>query len=138
MARTHPIPKRLAEKIWRNEFIELHELLPSRLGVPQPTLMDVLAPTKQRTPLKQITTIERWVTCFNTFMTVVSMKHPDKIRELLAYSSIVVGASEEFEGTPWLEYDTRFRKEAALDHGPSSTRLAGLCASQELNQKCSH
>ena len=24
-----PIPKRLAEKIWRNEFIELNELLPS-------------------------------------------------------------------------------------------------------------
>ena len=110
-----PIPKRLAEKIWRNEFIELNELLPSRLGIPQPTLMDVLAPSKQTTPLKQITSIQQWVSCFNTFIAVVSIKRPDKVRDLLAYSSIVVKASEEFEGTPWLEYDIRFRKEAAVD-----------------------
>ena len=114
-----PIPKRLADRIWRNEYIELCELLPSRLGVPQPTLMDVLAPSKQTTSPKQISSIQQWVACFNTFITVVSMKRPEKVRDLLAYSSIVVKASEEFEGTPWLEYDVRFRKEAAVDPSKS-------------------
>ena len=35
-------------RIWRNEFVELSELLPSRLGIPLPTLMDVLAPSPSR------------------------------------------------------------------------------------------
>ena len=35
-AVTHspPIPKKLVDKIWRNEFIELSELLPACLGIP--------------------------------------------------------------------------------------------------------
>ena len=110
-----PIPKKLAEKVWRNEFIELHELLPARLGVPQPTLMDVLAPSTPKVPLKQITSIEEWVMCFNTFIALVTTKQPERAMDLLAYSSIIVNASKQFEGTPWLEYDTRFRKQAAVN-----------------------
>ena len=73
-----PIPKKLAQKIWRNEFIELRELLPSRLGIPPPTLMDVLAsPSTSKAPLKQISTIEG-VMCFNTYTALVALKHPDR------------------------------------------------------------
>lgn len=36
-----PIPRKLAEKIWHGEFIELHELLPSRLTTPEPTVLDL-------------------------------------------------------------------------------------------------
>ena len=74
-----PIPKKLAQKIWRNEFIELRELLPSRLGIPPPTLMDVLAsPSTSKAPLKQISTIEEGVMCFNTYTALVALKHPDR------------------------------------------------------------
>ena len=115
-----PIPRKLAEKIWRNEFIELHELLPARLGIPPPTLLDVLAgPSTPKAPLKQISSIEEWVMCFNTYVALVAQKQPNRIKDLLAYSSIVVNASKQFEGTPWLEYDTRFRKEAALQPNKS-------------------
>ena len=82
-----PIPKKLADKIWRNEFVELHELLPSRLGIPAPTLLDVLAsPSTPKTPLKQISTIEEWVMCFNTYAALIALKQPDRIKDLLAYS----------------------------------------------------
>ena len=117
---TPPIPRKLAEKIWRNEFIQLHELLPARLGIPSPTLLDVLAgPSTPKAPLKQISSIEEWVMCFNTYVALVAQKQPNRIKDLLAYSSIVVNASKQFEGTPWLEYDTRFRKEAALQPNKS-------------------
>ena len=108
-----PIPKKLAEKVWHNEFIELHELLPARLGVPQPTLMDVLAPLTPKVPLKQITSIEEWVMCFNTFIALVTTKQPERTRDLLAYSSIIVNA--KFEDTPWLEYDTPSAQWGSVD-----------------------
>ena len=40
-----PIPLKLAEKIWWGDHIdhiELHELLPTRLGAPGPTILDAL------------------------------------------------------------------------------------------------
>ena len=114
-----PIPKKLAEKIWRSEFIELSELLPSRLGIPQPTLLDVLAPSTPKPPVKQISSIEEWVMCFNSFLAIMAMKHPEKTKVLLAYSSVIVKASKEFEGFPWLEYDSRFRKEVAVNQSKS-------------------
>jgi len=35
-----PATAKLAEKIWHNEFIDIGALLPSRLGLPEPTEMD--------------------------------------------------------------------------------------------------
>ena len=57
--------------------------------------------------------------CFNSFITIVALKHPEKVKDLLAYSSIIVKASKEFEGVPWLEYDSRFRREAAANQSLS-------------------
>lgn len=37
-----PVPAKLAEKIWRSEYIDLNMLLPHRLGAPEPTLTEVL------------------------------------------------------------------------------------------------
>ena len=70
-----PIPKKLANKIWRDEFVELSELLPSRLGISQPTLMDVLAPSSTKPVLKHVSSIEEWVMCFNTYIAIVAIKH---------------------------------------------------------------
>ena len=39
----------------------------------------------------------------------MAMKHPDRVGDLLAYSSLIVNASRSYEGTPWLEYDNHFR-----------------------------
>ena len=57
-----PIPRKLANKIWHSEYVDLSDLLPARLGVPQPTLMGVLTPNHLKAPLNKITTIEEWVT----------------------------------------------------------------------------
>ena len=52
---------------------------------------------------------------FNMYTAVLTMKQPNKIKDLLEYSSIIVKTSRDFEGTPWLEYDVQFRKDVALD-----------------------
>ena len=53
----------LAEKIWRGEFIELHELLPSRLTTPEPTVLNLLLSWEKSMPKKTISTIQEWATC---------------------------------------------------------------------------
>ena len=78
-----PIPLKLAQKIWRNEFIELHELLPARLGIPEPTLLDVLSQKVLR---------QQWALCFNSYITVLAMKQPQWLGVLLAYSSVIINA----------------------------------------------
>ena len=54
-----PVPLKLAQKIWRNEFIDLQELLPARLGIPEPTLLDVLTKTESAKPKKEIKTVQQ-------------------------------------------------------------------------------
>lgn len=111
-----PIPKILVDHIRRYKFIELSKLLPSRLGIPQPTLIDVLALSSSKQSPKQISSIEEWVMCFNTYIAVIASKQPERVEDLLAYSSIILKASKDFNGLPWLKYDSCFRKEASIDH----------------------
>ena len=109
-----PIPRKLAEKAWGGEYIDLAELSPARLGAPEPTLLELFAGNgKAKSKKGAITTIEAWVVCFNAYVALIAMRHPDRVVDLLAYSSIIVKASQDYEQTPWLAYDQHFRKQAA-------------------------
>ncbi len=84
----------------------MQELLPSRLAS-DPTWKDLVeAATKGKSPSKgkTIKSIEQWVACFNNYMIMMSMKHPERLPDLLAYSSKIVEASRCYKGTPWLAY----------------------------------
>ena len=108
-----PIPAKLADKIWRGEYVDLNLLLPHRLGAPEPTLSEAFQ--RKAREEKQISTIEQWVICFSSYMSVVVLRAPNRTRDLLAYLSLVVKAAHNFEGTPWLwlSYDAHFRCLAA-------------------------
>lgn len=115
---TPPLPTstanavKLAERIWRREFIDMHELSPTRLGASEPTLYDLLSQEKAKKQ-KHINNIDEWVICFNTYISVVALREPQRVPDLLAYSSLIVQASRDYAGTPWQAYDTHFRKQAA-------------------------
>lgn len=114
---TPPVPKRLCEKIWRGEFVDMQDLLPSRLGLPEPTLLDLVVQAKRK-QLKGITCIEQWVTSFNLYISIMALRHPQRVIDLLSYSSLIVKACRDYEPSedkplPWLAYDTHFRKIAA-------------------------
>ena len=72
----------LAEKIWRGEFIELHELLPSRLTTPEPTVLDLLSSREKSTPKKTISTIQEWATCFNSYISLIWVRQPACVPDL--------------------------------------------------------
>ena len=62
---------------------------------------------------KKITNIQQWVVCFNAYISVMAVRHPGRVQDLLAYSSIITKASLDYEGVPWLLYDAHFRRAAA-------------------------
>ena len=109
-----PIPIKLAERIWWKEFVELDALLPARLGAPEPTLQDLVCGEKKK-ERKGIATIQEWVGCFNTYIAVALMKEPARAKDLLAYSSLIVKASSDYDKEAWLGYDRLFRKQAAAE-----------------------
>ena len=107
-----PIPKKLATKIWEGEFVELSELLPCRLGAPELTLLDLVAcrdKPKEESIKRKITTIQQWVVCFSSLISVMAVRHPERVQDLLAYVALITKASLDYEGLPWLAYDSHFR-----------------------------
>ena len=114
-----PVPGKLAQKIWRGEFVDLNLLLPHRLGAPEPTLADAFQNKQRET--KQISSIEHWMVCFNSYISVMALHYPERVRDMLAYASLIAKAAYDYEGTPWLSYDTHFRTLAA------SMRLQSWC-----------
>ena len=40
---------------------------------------------------------------------MIALQQPHKVRDLLAYSSIITKAAHDYEGNPWLAYDMHFR-----------------------------
>ena len=64
---------------------------------------------------KGITTIQEWVGCFNTYIAVALMKEPARAKDLLAYSSLIVKASSDYDKEAWLGYDRLFGKQAAAE-----------------------
>ena len=48
-----PIPYKLAESIWRDEYVDLAELLPVRLGAPEPTLLELFAGHQKKQPISK-------------------------------------------------------------------------------------
>ena len=109
-----PIPRKLAEKVLKGEFVDLADLSPARLGAQEPTLWELFAgSTKSKAKKGEITSIEAWVVCFNTYIALIASEQPDRVRDLLAYSSLIVKAGQDFETTPWMAYDQHFRRLAA-------------------------
>ena len=92
-----PVPAKLAEKIWKGEFVNLCALLP-HAWVPQNLPLQLQR--KSRKEDKQITSIEQWV----------AIRAPHRVRDLLAYMAMIVKAAHDFKGsiTPSLASRTLF------------------------------
>ena len=51
----------------------------------------------------------------------MAMKHPEKVVDLLAYSSLIVNASRSYEEMPWLDYNNHFRCAKAADRSATGS-----------------
>ena len=61
---TELLPTSTTKRIWKGEYTDLRDLLPSQLGVPELTFFDLFGKTDKEWPKKHIKTIQEWVLCF--------------------------------------------------------------------------
>lgn len=108
-----PQSRKTAEKICKGEFIELSKLSPSRFGALEVLLRDQMASRDKPKEPKKISTIQQWMVCFNAYINVMAVQQPGRVGDLLAHSSTITKASLDYEGVPWLAYNSHFRRSAA-------------------------
>lgn len=77
--------------------------------------LELVAGEKIQKEKKVVKSIQEWVVCFNMYSSVVVMKEPERFKDLLANSSLIVKASTDYEGEAWLNYDKFFRRQAAAE-----------------------
>ena len=73
---------------------------------------------------REIPDLLSWVQCFGTYLAVSATKHPDRLRHLLAYQTLVVHEARRCRGRGWLAYDTMFASKSlamSKQTGRSST-----------------
>ena len=99
------------------------------MGAPEVTLRDLMSNRDKPKEPKRITSIQQWVVCFHSVISVMPLKHPECVQDLFGYSSMITKASLDYEGTPWLAYNAHFRRLAAADR---LTQWSQIDASFEL------
>ena len=112
-----PVPPKLVTKIQNLEFVDMAELLRDNLEVQrQVASQDRWASTtgqSTRNRRREILDLLSWVSCFG--MAVLTGKHPQMIKPLLAYQTMIVREARRCRGNGWLAYDTYFRQQVAGD-----------------------
>ena len=125
-----PLPQRLVDKIARLEYVEMAELQPEAwlLEDQGDTKCCHSIPKRRRAPVTDVLT---WVQCFASLASVLSRIYPNQVPELMAYMSTIVRCQKEFEGLGWMQYDTAFRRQAAISKdlywGKINPTLYSIC-----------
>ena len=104
-----PIPHNLAEKIWKGTYIDMADLLPVRLGGDEQEDKEKKNKSKSR---KKVKDILAWSQCFLAYVSIVSLKEPTRVCDLLSYASTIIQTHRRYEGNGWQIYDTNFRQQA--------------------------
>ena len=86
-----PVPPKPVQKIQAGEYVDMAELLPDRLGVNAgpPVQGDK---DNKKPKHRQVTNILDWIKCYTIYMAVRADKHPEKIRDMLGYQTLIVEA----------------------------------------------
>ena len=102
-----PVPSKVVERIESGLFIEMGDLVPTRLGLEE----------SARSKLKQhtCTNICEWLQAFAVYVSVLGKKQPHRIPDLMGYQVLILEASNEYKNECWLAYDRHFRQQAAAD-----------------------
>ena len=110
------VQAKLAGRIRRGEFVDMAELLQDNIeaerrrgSVPDNTCARGVGKARRR----EVPDLLSWVQCFGVYACVVASKHPEKIREMMAYQTTIIREARRCGGAGWQGYDNMFRQHAA-------------------------
>ena len=121
-----PVPVRLVSKILKGDFVDMAELLRDNLeaqrrgNLQEASAIDLSQSKRAR---REIPDLLSWVQCFGTYLAVIATKYPDRLRQLLAYQTLVVREARRCGGRGWLAYDTMFRQQVVGDQQVDWSKL---------------
>ena len=113
-----PIPYDLVQRIQAGKFIEMMDLLADNIALlkqvtPLSGTTSLPFSTMSRTRLHEVPSLVSWIYCFNTYMAVRTMDA--QIRDMLAYSHLLICEALRHWGSEWMEYDRVFRQQIAIN-----------------------
>ena len=112
-----PVPAQLVAKILKGDYVDMAELLRDKLEAHRRGwLLDSSVADSCPTPKwqrREIPDLLSWVQCFGSYMGVVNSRYPEKIKQLLAYQTLIVREVRRCGSRGWLAYDSMFRQQAA-------------------------
>ena len=125
-----PVPAKLVSQILTGKFIELSELIPENLAAPTTestsfiiegrSIVPTTTSSRKKTEISDILT---WVECFNSYTSVITAFHPERVRDLLAYMALIMRLAKQFPGRCWYTYDRAYRLEAAASNSKNWSQI---------------
>ena len=90
----------------------MHNLLPDNLALAErlEALPSQLTQLRRPTEQRDIHSILTWVSCFTTYVAIISQVHPERVIDLLAYMRLLIREANKHGGNGWLTYDMVFRR----------------------------
>ena len=109
-----PVPAKLVARITKGEFVDMADLLRDNLearrwgDLPEGSSSSAEPKRSQR----EVPDLLSWVQCFGTYMAVVTSSQPERVKQLLAYQTVIVREARRCGGRDWQAYDSMFRQQA--------------------------
>ena len=76
-----------------------------------------------RPKFREIKSLLTWVPCFATYIAIISEKHSQMVRPLLAYLCLIIREAQRNGGDGWAIYDKIFRQNAQGDSSVDWSKL---------------
>ena len=109
-----PVPARLVAKILKGEFVDMAELLHENMEAERRRPRTSNCDPQSGSSRRGVPDLLSWIQCFGVYAAVVISKHPEKMKQLLAYQTMIVGEATHCGSKGWLAYDSMFRQQAIL------------------------
>ena len=130
-----PVPLHLVERIKSGAFVELADLVPTRLGFEDTT--------RSKIKHRSVANISEWLQAFAVYVSVIAKTQPYRVPDLMGYQILIIEASTEYRNNSWLAYDRRFRQQVAAHpqckwSNIDSTLWTLAFTSQAKTSRCRH
>ena len=110
-----PVAAKLVVKIQRGDFVDMAELMRDNMEAERRAEQDgaIGSPFNKRSRRREVPDLLSWIQCFGTYISVVVTKSPAKVKQLLAYQTMIVREACRCGGKGWQAYDSMFCQQAA-------------------------
>ncbi len=129
------VPAKVVGRIQKGEFVDMGELLSDNIKLAEKSpdtssSADGVAKhmqVRKRELQEDVKGLFSWVEAFNMFSCILVGQHPELVKPLAAYQTLIIREARRFNYRGWLQYDQLFRQHSAV--GVCDTQSHKLCFS---------